>query len=124
MTPYLGQLHRLRQELANSYALMLGERDQEDLNNAGFEDDPKGDIKKESSIARASLLRMLRVATVNNFQGEEAKIVVISLVRSNPQRNCGFLGTSNRINVLLSRARHRMYIIGNSETSNLVSMWT
>lgn len=66
---------------------------------------------------------MLRVATVDNFQGEEAKIVVISLVRSNPQQNCGFLRTSNRINVLLSRARHGMYIIGNSETSNHVPMW-
>lgn len=127
LTPYLGQLHRLRQALGRTHALMLGERDQEDLNKAGFEDDPKEESNdqpnEDSSIVKESLLRVLRVATVDNFQGEEAKIVVISLVRSNPQQNCGFLRTSNRINVLLSRARHGMYIIGNSETSNRVPMW-
>ncbi|KAF3387285.1 NFX1-type zinc finger-containing protein 1 [Penicillium rolfsii] len=127
LTPYLGQLHRLRQALGKSHALMLGERDQEDLINAGFEGDTKEESKGHStwnsSIVKESLLRVLRVATVDNFQGEEAKIVVISLVRSNPQKNCGFLRTSNRINVLLSRARYGMYIIGNSETSNHVPMW-
>ena len=38
---------------------------------------------------------------LDNFQGEEADVVIISLVRSNQERNCGFLKTSNRINVLL-----------------------
>jgi hypothetical protein len=56
-------------------------------------------------------------------RGEEAKVIVVSLVRSNDERNCGFLKTSNRINVLLSRARHGMYIIGNSATSKHVPMW-
>lgn len=44
-------------------------------------------------------------------------------MRSNDEHNCGFLKTSNRINVLLSRARHGMYIIGNSATSKHVPMW-
>ena len=65
----------------------------------------------------------MRVATVDNFQGEEAKVIVISLVRSNNERKCGFLKTSNRINVLLSRARHGMYIIGNINTARPVAMW-
>jgi len=60
---------------------------------------------------------------VDNFQGEEAKVIVISLVRSNDERKCGFLKTSNRINVLLSRARHGMYIIGNTHTARPVPMW-
>lgn len=50
-------------------------------------------------------------------------MVVISLVRSNGQNKCGFLRTPNRINVLLSRAKHGMYIIGNSCTSGHVPMW-
>jgi superfamily I DNA and/or RNA helicase len=50
-------------------------------------------------------------------------VVIISLVRCNQQRKCGFLRTSNRINVLLSRAKHGMYIVGNTETSSHVSMW-
>ena len=36
---------------------------------------------------------------------------------------CGFLRTSNRINVLLSRAQYGMYIIGNSNTAQSVRMW-
>ena len=66
----------------------------------------------------------MTLATVENFQGEEAKVVVISLVRSNPDGKCGFLRTSNRINVLLSRAKHGMYIFGDSNTYIHVPMWS
>lgn len=38
---------------------------------------------------------------MDNFQGEEAKVVIVSLVRSNENGNVGFLKASNRINVLL-----------------------
>lgn len=120
LTPYLGQLHRMRQKLAGSFIVTLGERDQEDLDNAGFEGD---EAQPRIAISKSTLLQPLRVATVDNFQGEEAKVVVISLVRSNSQNRCGFLRTPNRINVLLSRAKHGMYIIGNSETSRGVEMW-
>src|SRR3954452_3711649 len=65
----------------------------------------------------------LRTQTDHSCRGEEAKVVVISLVRCNQQRKCGFLRTSNRINVLLSRAQHGMYIIGNSNTYKNVPMW-
>ncbi|CAM9311631.1 unnamed protein product, partial [Sphacelaria rigidula] len=49
-----------------------------------------------------------------SFQGEESKIVIVSLVRSNSNGDIGFLRSSNRVNVLLSRAQHGMYIIGNA----------
>ncbi|KAL1954732.1 hypothetical protein VTO42DRAFT_785 [Malbranchea cinnamomea] len=125
LTPYLGQLHRLRRKLGQSFAITLGERDQEDLDRAGFtggeeEEEEKG---TRPTVNKSTLLRALRVATIDNFQGEEAKVVVISLVRSNSQGRCGFLRTPNRINVLLSRAQHGMYIIGNSETAKGVEMW-
>ena len=48
--------------------------------------------------------------------GEEAKVIVISLVRSNKEGKAGFLNTSNRINVLLSRAMHGMVLVGNVDT--------
>ncbi|KAF4260255.1 hypothetical protein CNMCM8057_002356 [Aspergillus fumigatus] len=112
ITPYLGQLHRLRQLFSQHFAVTLGERDADQLDSAGF---GAGETDV-TPAARATLLKTLRVATIDNFQGEEAKVVVISLVRSNSQNRCGFLRTSNRINVLLSRAQHGMYIIGNSET--------
>lgn len=122
LTPYLGQLHRLRNRLSDGFAIVLGEKDQEDLDKAGLTSDTS-ETKTGETIVKTNLLQTLRVATVDNFQGEEAKVIVISLVRSNKQNRCGFLRTSNRINVLLSRAKHGMYIIGNSATSSHVTMW-
>ncbi|KAJ6096169.1 hypothetical protein N7486_006915 [Penicillium sp. IBT 16267x] len=119
LTPYLGQLHRLRRKLSDCVMLALSESDQDDLANAGFED-MSGD---NTSVVQTPLSRVLRVSTVDNFQGEEAKVVIISLVRSNRAHNCGFLRAPHRINVLLSRAKHGMYLIGNSETSRHVNMW-
>ncbi|KAF8433609.1 hypothetical protein BGX38DRAFT_1136480 [Terfezia claveryi] len=81
-------------------------------------------MKKKLGVRTGTLLSELRLATVDNFQGEEAKVIVISLVRCNPGRRCGFLKTSNRINVLLSRAKHGMYIIGNADTSRPIEMWS
>lgn len=54
-------------------------------------------------------------ATVDEFQGSEADIVVASLVRNNalpPADSLGFLRQPNRPNVLLSRARQKLVIIG------------
>ncbi|KAB8256332.1 hypothetical protein BDV32DRAFT_97352 [Aspergillus pseudonomiae] len=117
----LALLHRMRRKLSQAFTITLGERDQDDLDKAGFAEDERPTTP--STVSRSTLLQALRVATIDNFQGEEAKVVVISLVRSNAQNRCGFLRTPNRINVLLSRARHGMYIIGNSETSRGVDMW-
>lgn len=72
---------------------------------------------------RKSLNELLRVATVDNFHGEEAKIVIVSLVRSNKEKKIGFLRTTNRINVLLSRAQYGMYLVGNTETYSNQQMW-
>jgi hypothetical protein len=58
--------------------------------------------------------KKIRIATVDNFQGEESDVVIISLVRSDPVRgSIGFLSSEQRINVLFSRAREGMYIVGN-----------
>lgn len=124
LTPYLGQLQRLKQRLRSSFAIVVGDRDLEDLEAKGLDNG----IGEETTttmgnVRKTSLLDALRIATVDNFQGEEAKVIVISLVRSNDERKCGFLKTSNRINVLLSRARHGMYIIGNTHTARHVPMW-
>jgi hypothetical protein len=123
ITPYLGQLQNIKKRLANSFEIVVGDRDQEELEAQGLQDDPETSTDGQVQVQKKTLLNALRIATVDNFQGEEAKVIVVSLVRSNDKRNCGFLKTSNRINVLLSRARHGMYIIGNSDTSRPVPMW-
>ena len=55
----------------------------------------------------------VRVCAVDNFQGEESDIILLSLVRSNDDGKIGFLNESNRICVALSRARQGFYCIGN-----------
>ncbi|KAL8794129.1 MAG: hypothetical protein Q9195_003314 [Heterodermia aff. obscurata] len=121
LTPYLGQLRAIKQRLGSTFEIVIGDKDDEDMLAHGIKDDMNA--TQITQARKSTLLKALRLSTVDNFQGEEAKIVIISLVRSNDERKCGFLKTSNRINVLLSRARHGMYIIGNSYTASSVKMW-
>ena len=55
----------------------------------------------------------VRVAAVDDFQGEENTIIILSLVRSNPESKIGFLKIENHVCVSLSRAKEGLYIIGN-----------
>ncbi|KAI1846386.1 hypothetical protein JX266_007591 [Neoarthrinium moseri] len=118
ITPYLGQLHQLRRLMQAMFEISVGERDLEELDALEAEKHGQPSVRTlaPKGATKTTLLRSIRLATVDNFQGEEAKVVVVSLVRSNQQNKCGFLSTTNRINVLLSRAQHGMYIIGNSRT--------
>ena len=55
----------------------------------------------------------VRLTTVDNYQGEENEIILLSLVRSSVHGGIGFLAEDNRACVALSRARCGMYIFGN-----------
>jgi hypothetical protein len=110
ITPYVGQLRKLRNELRNTFSVHLSEKDQEEVDTID-ELDVHGNAPP--SIERRELTQSVRIATVflmdilkltvqvDNFQGEEAKVIIVSLVRSNENGKVGFLKTSNRINVLL-----------------------
>ncbi|KAJ5144090.1 uncharacterized protein N7515_002877 [Penicillium bovifimosum] len=125
LTPYTGQLRKLRSSLSNDFEICLSERDLETLAAEGFEtvEDENPESNSHKALEKKALLQTLRLATVDNFQGEEAKVIVVSLVRSNTKSKVGFLRTENRINVLLSRAQHGMYLIGNAQTYLNVPMW-
>ncbi|KAF2856036.1 hypothetical protein T440DRAFT_96542 [Plenodomus tracheiphilus IPT5] len=132
LTPYTGQLQKLRAALRSDFEIVLSDRDQDALEKDGFEmidttgpkqGDPSAQSHRQRPLEKKNLGELLRIATVDNFQGEEAKVIIVSLVRSNERRNVGFLKTTNRINVLLSRAKHGMYLIGNADTYASVEMW-
>jgi len=57
--------------------------------------------------------------TVDSFQGSEADVVVVSLVRNNHhsavQSALGFLSDARRMNVLLSRAKWQLVLIASTE---------
>ncbi|PSN32629.1 hypothetical protein C0J52_22378 [Blattella germanica] len=61
------------------------------------------------------MLSEVKITVVDNFQGEENDIILLSLVRSNNAGKIGFLKIENRVCVALSRARKGMYIIGNMD---------
>jgi hypothetical protein len=52
----------------------------------------------------------------DNYQGEECDIVIASLTRSNKTADIGFMAAPQRLNVLLSRARNALIMIGNAAT--------
>lgn len=56
------------------------------------------------------------VGTVNAWQGREARVVVVSFVRSNPDGELGFLVDDRRLTVALTRARERLILVGDSGT--------
>src|SRR5436190_18572594 len=58
----------------------------------------------------------LEIDTVDGFQGREKEAVVVSLVRSNPHGDLGFVADIRRINVALTRARKKLIVVGDSAT--------
>ena len=56
--------------------------------------------------------RLLKVDTVDSYQGKENRIVILSIVRNSTSLKPGFLRSPNRINVAMSRAMERLYIVG------------
>ena len=121
LTPYLGQLKRLRTLMSKTTLVFVDERDEEDLlmlagqeAETELEEERFAQEQKQSNFSVDAIGNRLRLATIDNFQGEESTIVLISLVRNNQRGAIGFLKTSNRINVLLSRAKHGMFLFGHS----------
>jgi ATP-dependent RNA/DNA helicase IGHMBP2 len=64
------------------------------------------------------------VSTVDSIQGQETATVIISCTRSNESQSIGFLADLRRMNVALSRAKHRLIIIGDSATLGSNSCYT
>ena len=62
------------------------------------------------------LKHLIAVNTVDGFQGQERDIIVISLVRSNDAGQIGFLRDLRRMNVAITRARMKLFILGDSTT--------
>lgn len=69
-------------------------------------------------------LSQVRVTAVDNFQGEENEIILLSLVRSNGMGKIGFLKIPNRCCVALSRAKSGFFCIGDFQHLRTVSpLW-
>ena len=120
LTPYNGQLAAFARRFSDTCSVWLNEKDRLKLFDEGLLTEEESKFGKKADVFMSS---MLRLATIDNFQGEEAKVIILSTVRSNPEDRIGFLKTSNRINVACSRARNGFYIIGNASLMKGVEMW-
>ncbi|XP_066288833.1 NFX1-type zinc finger-containing protein 1-like [Branchiostoma lanceolatum] len=72
-----------------------------------------GQLFNFKNVMKEGVFEGVRVCTVDNFQGEENDIILLSLVRSNEEDIAGFLKVDNRVCVALSRAKKGFYAIGN-----------
>ncbi|KAI1172371.1 P-loop containing nucleoside triphosphate hydrolase protein [Nemania sp. FL0916] len=106
LTPYLGQLSLLKDRLGRDLDPVLSDFDNHDLVEAGVMSAASADINKQP----------IRLSTIDNYQGEESDIVIVSLTRSNEDGEIGFMAAPERLNVLVSRARNALIMIGNAET--------
>jgi serine/threonine protein kinase len=66
----------------------------------------------ESAPWAAPIRSMLKIDTIDSYQGSENRIIMLSLVRNNTDKNGGFMTDDARVNVALSRAKERLIIVG------------
>ena len=66
--------------------------------------------------AKEVLPTLMRCSTIDSFQGQEQHTITLSLVRSNDDGIIGFLKDYRRMNVALTRAKEKLYVIGDSAT--------
>lgn len=62
-------------------------------------------------------LQHIHVATVDSSQGSESDVIIVSFVRSRSDNGkIGFLQDNRRICVAITRAKHKLFCIGNAQT--------
>ena len=125
LTPYLGQLYKLREALMIYNDPVLNDLDSHDLVRAGLLSPNDAEACKqkirlatigEHSARNNAIYQTDWSLRADIYQGEESDIVVASLTRSNSDCAIGFMKSPERLNVLLSRARNGLILIGNMNT--------
>jgi len=120
LTPYAGQVVELRKAFSHECAVWLSEKDKDTLVDSGAIEPDSSELDEQRQL-KIPVQSMLRLATIDNFQGEEAKVIILTTVRSGHE--LGFLKIPNRINVMCSRAKHGFYVIGNAKALEAHHVW-
>ena len=65
-----------------------------------------------SAAGMSVFRRLVKIDSVDSYQGKENRVIILSLTRYDDAHTTGFLHLSNRINVALSRAMDKLIIVG------------
>ena len=118
LAAYRGQTALIRKtmkEYERKYANVINDPNFSDDDDDGDDDDLQDlYVEEKENAVKKSISQAVKIYTVDMYQGDENDFVIVSLVRSNPDKKIGFLSEMNRRCVAQSRARCGVYFIGNS----------
>ncbi|KAH9059532.1 P-loop containing nucleoside triphosphate hydrolase protein [Lactarius vividus] len=87
----------------------------------------KAQVRKIRESLRSAGLRDVSVGSVEQFQGQERKVIVFATTRSNEalqkQKAMGFLQNHRRMNVAITRAQALLIVVGDPEVLGKDELW-
>ncbi|TFY69327.1 hypothetical protein EVG20_g3186 [Dentipellis fragilis] len=86
----------------------------------------KAQVRHIKAVLRKAKLESITVGSVEQFQGQERRVIILSTTRSNKFKNkkaYGFLNDPHRLNVALTRAQAMLVVIGNPVVLGQDSHW-
>ncbi|KAK0229568.1 AAA domain-containing protein [Armillaria nabsnona] len=79
--------------------------------------------RKQIDELKHKLSSHITCATIDSFQGRESDVIIFSSVRSNAERDIGFVDDARRLNVMWTRARKALIIVGDRATMESNALW-